>query len=92
MRENIMTAEQYEKKNMVEALKRNACSFEFTKKDGSLRQMIATLNPVLIPEACLPKTARKIAEDSSVVRVFDTAINEWRSFDTSTVTSFNYYG
>jgi len=44
MRENIMTAEQYEKKNMVEALKRNACTFEFTKKDGSLRQMIATLN------------------------------------------------
>lgn len=87
-----MTAEQYEKKNMLEALKRNTCTFEFTKKDGSLRQMVATLNQVLIPESKIPKTAKVISEESTVVRVFDLQINEWRSFDTATVTAFNYYG
>jgi hypothetical protein len=62
----------------------------FTKKDGTQREMFCTLNEGRIPADKLPKSQ---ASDSptagqgndTAIRVFDTSIQEWRSFRWDTV-------
>ncbi len=57
----------------------------FTKKDGTEREMLCTLQEAKIPTDKLPKSQ---ASDSttagqgneSAIRVFDTVKQEWRSF------------
>lgn len=55
----------------------------FTKKDGTDREMFCTLSESRIPKDKQPKTdsgkvARSFSDDA--LRVFDTEIQEWRSF------------
>lgn len=58
----------------------------FTKSDGSLREMLCTTNLDLVPPSQWPNGDRKdwqpIQESVGVkaLRVFDTQIQEWRSF------------
>jgi hypothetical protein len=56
----------------------------FTKKDGTEREMQCTLSESLIPADKQPKSGVEEASSSqtsgSAVRVFDTTIQEWRSF------------
>lgn len=56
----------------------------FTKKDGTEREMQCTLVEASIPTDKRPKSGVEETTNSqiggSAVRVFDTAINEWRSF------------
>ena len=53
----------------------------FTKKDGSEREMHCTLAESLIPKDKQPKSQETGSQTSgSAVRVFDTDLNEWRSF------------
>lgn len=59
-------------------------SVKFTKKDGSNRTMLCTLNESKIPADKLPKSKEDGIPESSfttdAVRVFDTEKSEWRSF------------
>ena len=54
----------------------------FTKKDGTERVMAATLNQNAIPADKMPKVSESATntKSESAQRVFDTEINEWRSF------------
>mgnify|MGYP006286334929 CR=1 FL=1 len=56
----------------------------FTKKDGTEREMHCTLVESKIPADKHPKSRVEETTDSqtsgSAVRVFDTDLNEWRSF------------
>lgn len=58
----------------------------FTKKDGTEREMFATLIESRIPSDKRPKTSEGVEEAAnsptvgSALRVFDTVVNEWRSF------------
>jgi hypothetical protein len=57
---------------------------KFTKKDGSERTMVCTLNETKIPAEMLPKAKEDGSSTPSfttdAVRVFDTEKTEWRSF------------
>lgn len=59
-------------------------SVKFTKKDGSDRTMLCTLNESKIPSDKLPKAKEDGSPATSfttdAVRVFDTEKSEWRSF------------
>lgn len=56
----------------------------FTKKDGTDREMFCTLSESIIPADKQPKSGVEETTNSqtsgSALRVFDTTINEWRSF------------
>jgi hypothetical protein len=53
----------------------------FTKKDGTDREMQCTLSESLIPADKQPVAKETNSQTSgSAVRVFDTTIQEWRSF------------
>lgn len=61
----------------------------FTKKDGSQRTLVCTLRPDLLPikpepiEGEEPKVRTKSSTDS--ICVFETDLQEWRSFNMSNV-------
>lgn len=53
----------------------------FTKKDGTDREMQCTLSESLIPTDKQPVAKETNSQTSgSAIRVFDTTIQEWRSF------------
>jgi len=59
---------------------------EFTKSDGTVRQMRCTLNPDKLPQVSGPidgivkESKQRKAPDPESIRVFDIEKNEWRSF------------
>ena len=67
----------------------------FTKKDGSEREMQCTLVESRIPQDKQPKSdtegAKAVGQASDeALRVFDTAIGEWRSFRWDSIKSVNF--
>jgi hypothetical protein len=68
---------------LMEGLRKQIVSLSFTKKDGSIREMTATLNPLLIPTEHQPKgnatVVADIDEEPTFVRVYDTEAEGWRT-------------
>lgn len=60
---------------LLDMLRSNAVTVEFTKKDGTLRMMNCTLM-----ESVVPKVDGTHKKTDAVVTVFDTDLKEWRSF------------
>lgn len=53
----------------------------FNKIDGTIREMLATTNPSLIPASTYEKKTDRVKElNPSIQVVFDTEKQEWRSF------------
>lgn len=61
----------------------------FTKKDGSQRVINATLAQGRIPSDKQPKSETQDSYPSSACRVFDTELNEWRSFRWDSIVKVN---
>jgi len=80
------------KDGIVDELQDNIAVFTFRKKDGTIREMVATLAEKLIPEDMQPKSDKPIKENNEVVRVFDTVIQQWRSFRIDSLLSVNGIG
>jgi len=64
----------------------------FTKMDGTSRKMNCTLSKALIPQDKAPKGtgSEKLKEDKTTIRVFDTDLQDWRSFKVAAVTNLTY--
>ena len=60
----------------------------FTKKDGTDREMLATLAEAVIPEAAKPKTEGGTSFSEDALRVFDVEKQEWRSFRWDSIKQF----
>jgi hypothetical protein len=71
------------REDLVDRLKQSVVNVIFTKADGSERTMNCTLKLENIPEDQRPKGA--IKSESDQIRVFDTDIDAWRSFNFSSV-------
>lgn len=65
------------------ALHNNIVYVEFTKKDGTLRKMKATLKPSLIPEENHPKGKRKVPQH--LLPVWSIEDQGWRSITLSNI-------
>ena len=75
------------REGLVDRLKQSVVNITFTKADGSERTMNCTLKLENIPEDQHPKSIVK--SESDQIRVFDTDIQEWRSFNFSSVKTVN---
>ena len=71
------------------ALTQGVVKIKFEKKDGSLREMNATLKPTLVVEY-EKKTDKTKEKNKDVMPVFDIDINEWRSFRLDSVKEVHY--
>lgn len=78
----------FTKDEIVNMLRNNTCYINFTKKDGTIRKMNATLNEQFIPEDMKPKSNTTMKENDNVVRCFDVDIQDWRSFRVDSINSF----
>ena len=69
-------------------LKSREVKIEFTKKDGTQRSMLCTLNEAVIPTEKLPKSKEETSDSisSETCRVFDVEKQDWRSFRWDCVT------
>ncbi len=73
---------------LLEGLRLGLAKVNFIKKNGELRRMICTLCPSLIPTEHTPKGTREENEDESILRVFDTENQGWRSIICANILSF----
>lgn len=67
------------REDLIDRLKQSVVNVVFTKADGSERTMNCTLKLENIPEDQHPKST--IKSESDQIRVFDTDIDAWRSFN-----------
>ena len=73
----------------LRALREGVCEVIFTKKDGTDRRMICTLDMSGIPEKDVPKTDGNVtAVNTESVRVYDLEVEGWRSFRIDSVKEF----
>lgn len=76
------------REDLINQLKISEVTINFTKKDGTERVLIATLDPSRLPvRESTEETKREISTDA--IAVWDTEIDEWRSFNFANVISIN---
>jgi len=74
---------------MIAALKKGATiKVVFTKKDGSERTLIGTINLENIPKTDHPRTNR--ASTQGVQRIYDLEIGEWRSITLDNIQKWHH--
>jgi len=74
--------------DIVEMLDNGRVVFRFRKRDGSIRTMHATRSRKIIPKDMQPADVSHLnlpEVKRTAVTVFDTEINEWRSFKPDSV-------
>lgn len=82
------------KESMVESLHKGICKVIFEKVDGSTRIMNCTLKPSIIAEETGGGFIKKEielteeAKNTEVIPVWDTDIQDWRSFRVTSVEGF----
>lgn len=78
------------REEMLSLLRTHNCIVKFTKADGSERIMFCTLKQDEIPEDKKPKGSSSPSrkENLEIIKVFDTEIEEWRSFKVASVLDF----
>ena len=73
----------------LEHLREGTCQVTFTKKDGTDRKMLCTLDMKSVPEEHQPKTDGNVtARNNEAVRVYDLEKEAWRSFRLDAVKVF----
>ena len=78
-----------EKSELIEMLKAGMVKLVFEKKDGTLREMIATLKGELLPAQTQPEEGKKSkAHNPDVLAVYEIS-NGWRSFRWDSLVSVN---
>ena len=77
-----------ERSDMIEKLAVGSVKVTFTKKDGTVREMLCTRKPTMIPSEKHPKSLIVEKDEDTTIRVFDMGKDEWRSFIVSSVTAF----
>lgn len=75
-----------DKQTLLDQLANGPVTVTFTKRNGEERVMTCTRNSRMIPEVKKPKGEGQLftAEDDNI-KVFDIAIQEWRSFNFSSL-------
>jgi len=91
-----MTPKQIEsmKQGIVNELQAGIVHLQFKKVNGDLRNMVGTLSLDLIPEEKHPKFIHGEGKDGRketeyLVTLFDTEIQDWRSFRTENLVEYS---
>ena len=74
---------------LIGALSTSKVIVHFTKKDGTERRMVCTLDPNLIP-VTEKKTDRTKEPNPEVIPVYDLEADGWRSFRIDSIVSISF--
>lgn len=75
---------------IVKFLKIGKYKIKFTKKDGTVREMVCTLDEKYIPKSDIP-VGKSRHKTKDVVSVYDLEKNGWRSFRVNSLKDIIYY-
>lgn len=75
------------REQLVQLLSEHRCIVKFTKVDGELREMPCTLRPDLLPPITESKDKKEKKPNDSVLSVWCTDKQSWRSFRIDSVQS-----
>ena len=78
------------RKYLIEVLSSNVLEIDFTKKDGTQRKMVCTLQESKLPKPDHTdgeKPARK-STNESIIHVYDLEKNDWRSIIIDSIKSY----
>jgi len=64
----------------------------FTKKDGSKRQMLCTLQKNELPEELEKPATKELGSKDELIKVWDVENNGWRSFYLKSILSISILG
>lgn len=77
----------------LDNLKAMICNVQFTKKDGTIRDMLCTLNEIYLPQQTdLEEHVQNRKENPDIVSVWDVEAKGWRSFRKDSVIYFGVHG
>jgi hypothetical protein len=76
-----------DRNQLISLLTENTCVVKFTKVDGELREMPCTLRPDLLPPITESKDKKEKKPNDSVLSVWCTDKESWRSFRVDSVQS-----
>lgn len=79
---------EFDRDTLVGLLKNNSLKVTFTKKDGTSRDMICTLQEDQLPKQEVKENAKPRAVNLDVIRVFDLEKKAWRSFRIDSIKTF----
>lgn len=71
-------------------LKQSTVMVQFVKKDGTIRDMICTLDETLIPPVYKDEEAKVINWSDEAQRVYDVEAGDWRSFRWDSITLLKF--
>ena len=74
---------------ILKQMYRGVVNLTFTKKDGEIREMNATLVTRLIETEQIKESNPNPSNESSLIVCWDTDVKGWRSFNLETVTEYN---
>ena len=66
--------------NLIQALLAGPVNIAFTKADGTVREMRATLSGKLVPAEFQERSGKPHADNPDVQKIFDLDANGWRSY------------
>jgi hypothetical protein len=72
---------------VLSILRSGLCEITFTKKDGTERTIVGTLNDELIPDDKKPKGEDRV-HSTEVQPVYEVELDQWRSFRWDTLISY----
>jgi len=76
--------------SFLDDLKHNICQVNFTKKDGTVRKMLCTLSPEILPtQTDLEEHIQTRKTNTEVISVWDLESEGWRSFRKDSVIDFS---
>ena len=78
----------YTKEQIREAARKNVIAVTFTKRDGSLRAMLCTLQEQYLPPL-MGDTEITTKDNPDVLAVWDVESRGWRSFRIDSITDAN---
>ena len=79
-----------ERSELIEMMKSSEVDVTFTKVDGTIRNMVATLSEDVIPQQMSTSDSTRYAKNANnVCAVWDVVNNGWRSFRWDTIIEVN---
>lgn len=77
------------REDLINQLKISEVTINFTKKDGTERVLVGTLDPAILPVRESTETKERKETTTDVVVVYDIENQGWRSFNFANVNSIN---
>ena len=74
---------------LTDMLKMGEVTVTFTKKDGSERVMLCTLDPDKLPKIEVTENKKERKKSNEVIAVYDVESRGWRSFSVKSIKSVN---